>query len=1063
MHLTLSVQVKIMSDYSEESIGLCLSEDKTKLTMSEETGEARSNKSVSVESLSLTKISAANTGIFTSEHQPILITLPLEEEREKPAQTFEMPPNFLSVSHHNTSTSGVTPSATTLEGTLDDIPDFQEMLPLTSVVVTKKDHEINENMSPETSPAKDSNHNLSLSPPSAIPINAASKEKYLASESKFMQEVKRQNTTKPTSSIKSFASTTAPKTSTSGITVVEVKPPLRQDGRFAESDNNKQTNPDHSIGSIKSDTTRNISASISCTSLSSRLSEMTVFQAFNPEWSLTDRPFLLHMPNEDEFDSSDKYHSEQNSRKVLGDLKTSSNNRKVKPVKSWDALEIKSRAVSPKISTLSSQSSSSHDTTSHKRKKRHVVNYMNESGIKQIVKEEMTAVVSMQNEIWHRILDSFVDKALKNSGEHAQNKSFPEKSPSKELVMLQLPNEEPEAFYKPLSIPIVQSGKSTHGPVLLNLPAEDDEIDKTLVLGYDKDECSVTGEPLQKILQFDASIQTQLPTPKIAQFVEVGIQSDAEVEPILAPEKSVDKTNENENFPMRTNMMKPPRENLEYLKAINKQEIPYKVMEECKMLLESIQNSANELKEINRDSDREPKKGLKESTGENVNAKAGDKPGPYIKSKHEIFLEKFFDDDSNKKEKKASRFLDIIDLPQGTSYSGHFDLLRRSSITKKPSEFIHSIDVYDTKADQSTKKRLKVKDIHGGVHKTKAKQKSKQRKSTKSGDFHHDGLCTKDIFAPKKEIPRSPTPHSPSSPRPNPPETPNESIPQCPPSPGEVSEYKSHSLSSIGKYLSQKDEEGLSFSNQTLDDVEQPISKSDEMESEVSSKHSDTIAFPKYHSLPEENAVGSISCPGSNTGSKSSSEPHQPKAINPSQFSQFIEDNLSKIKQAYNENHKKDADRTKKISMLLLNRDSNQSIIKPKSEVTKPTPVRPSSRIKTETVTLIKPPKIIMEPRSAQPEGPSLIRRSSKVSVLSSDTSLPTNTEELLRAALDSDSSLPPDTKPTKLPTEKPQKQTVQKKSAHKHVSIEVTSPIQLNYDFAYLLLEITCNCGQRS
>ena len=1038
-----------MSDYSEESIGLCLSEDKTKLTMSEETGEARSNKSVSVESLSLTKISAANTGIFTSEHQPILITMPLEEDREKPVKTFEVPPNFLSVSHHNTSTSGVTPSATTLEGTLDDIPDFQEMLPLTSVVVTKKDHEITENMTPETSPAKDSHHNLSLSPPSATPINAASKEKYLTSESKFMQEVKRQNTTKPTSSIKSFASTTAPKTSTSGITVVEVKPPLRQDERVAESDVNKQTNPDHSIGSIKSDTTRNISASISCTTPSSRLSEMSVFQAFNPEWSLTDRPFLLHMPNEEEFDNCDKYHSERNSRKVLGDLKTSSNNRKVKPVKSWDALEIKSRSVSPKMSKLSSQSSSSSDTTSHKRKKRHVVNYMNQSGIKQIVKEEMTAVVSMQNEIWHKILDSFVDKALKNSGEHAQSRSFPTKSPSKELVMLQLPNEEPEAFYKPLSIPIVQSEKATHGPVLLNLPAKEDEIDNTLVLGDDKDECSVTEEPVPKILHLDASIQTQLPTPapKMAQFVEVGIQSDAEVEPILAPQKSVDKTNGDENFPMRTNMMKPPRENLEYLKAINKQEIPYKVMQECKMLLESIQNSANELKKMNRDSDREPKRGLKESTEENVNAKAGDKPGPYIKSKHEIFLEKFFDDDSNKKEKKASRFLDIIDLPQGTSYSGHFDLLRRSSFTKKPSEFIHSIDVFDTKADQSTKKRLKIKDIHGGVQKTKAKQKIKQRKSTKSGDFHHDGLRTKDVFAPKKEIPRSPTPLSPISPQPNSPETPNESIPQGPPSPGEVSEYKSYSLSSIGKYLSQKDEEGLSFSDKTLDDVEQPISKSDDMKSEVSSKQSDIVPLPKYHSSPEKNAVGSISRPGSDMESKSSSEPHQPQAINPSQFSQFLEDNLSKIKQAYNENHKKEADRTKKISLLLLNRDSNQSIIKPKSEVTKPTTVRTSPRIKTETVTLIEPPKIMMEPRSAQPEGPSLIRQSSKVSVLSSDTSLPTNTEELLRAALNSDSSLPPDTKPTKLPTEKPQKQTVQKKSAHKYVSSGVTSPVQLTYD----------------
>ena len=98
-----------MSERSEESIGLCLSEDRTKLTITDETGEAGTNKSVSVESLSLTKISAANTGIFTSEHQPILITVPFEEEKDKPAKMFENPPNLLSVSHHNTSTSGVTP------------------------------------------------------------------------------------------------------------------------------------------------------------------------------------------------------------------------------------------------------------------------------------------------------------------------------------------------------------------------------------------------------------------------------------------------------------------------------------------------------------------------------------------------------------------------------------------------------------------------------------------------------------------------------------------------------------------------------------------------------------------------------------------------------------------------------------------------------------------------------------------------------------------------------------------------------------------------------------------
>lgn len=52
-----------MSENSVESIGLCLSEDNSRFTFSDETGEAHSElKSISIESLSLTKISAANTG-----------------------------------------------------------------------------------------------------------------------------------------------------------------------------------------------------------------------------------------------------------------------------------------------------------------------------------------------------------------------------------------------------------------------------------------------------------------------------------------------------------------------------------------------------------------------------------------------------------------------------------------------------------------------------------------------------------------------------------------------------------------------------------------------------------------------------------------------------------------------------------------------------------------------------------------------------------------------------------------------------------------------------------------
>ena len=1051
-----------MSERSE-SIGLCLSEDKSRLTLSDETGEAKTNKSISIESLSLTKISAANTGIFTSEHQPVLITVPYDEDQERPTKMLENPPNFLSVSHHNTSTSGVTPSATatTLEGTLDDIPDFQEMLPLTSVLVTKKDQDVDESVTPESSPAKDSNYNQSLSPPSGLLLNT--KEKFLTSEARFMQEVKRQNTTKPTSSIKSFASNTAPKTSTSGITVVEVKPPRRPDGRVTGSDVSRQTNPEHSIGSIKSDTMGDFSASVSSSSFStSRPSDMTVFKTFNPDWPSREKPFLLHMPNLEDNENNNTSHSHRRPRKVLGNMNTSSNNQKTKSTKNWKALESKSRSVDTRTPTPSnnSDSSLSYEAASKKRRKKQVVNYMNENGIKQIVKEEMTAVVSMQNEIWHKILDSFVDKASKGNEHHVQSEAPRVKPSQSGIVMLQLPKDEPEpyTFYKPLKIPIFKSGEEAtkQGPMFLQLPTEEDEIDEKVAPPSTKTEEKSSSEevvaPVPATSHLDVSVQTSDSVVKTPECVEVGVQLDVEIEITQPSKQETNQVHKSENLPIKQNLMKPLSENLEYQKSVNKQEIPLKVMEECKMLLESIQNSANELKAIRKDS-TVSRKAMTETPEEEIFVPSKEEKQSYIKSKHEIFLEKFFDEEPSKKKGKANRFIDIVDLPQSTTNSGHFDLLRRTSLTRKPeSEFLHITDISDPRKTHSVDKRLKVERGHG-TRPSKKEILHRKKGKDKKPEKIESGLRTKDVFAPKREIPRSielkvESPRSRkssvvddlASPSAHSKRSDDNLIPQAPPSPGEVSDYKSQSMSSIGKYLSQKDDVEISVSDKTIENEEpmseEAISEEGDALSPPSCESPDFILEARNHSTPEKEIPERHTAPASEVESRVSSEPHQPIPIDPSQFSRYIEDNLSKIKQAYSENQQKEVDRTKKINMLLQNRGTVQSAAKPTSTITRPTPIRPSPRLKSETVTLIKAPKFMMEQRPpTQPDESLLIRPSSKASGVSSDTSLPTNTDDLLRAALDSDSTMPPEPTPTKLAVEKPRKQISKKKTAHNHVS----------------------------
>ncbi|XP_063688438.1 uncharacterized protein LOC134821662 [Bolinopsis microptera] len=981
-----------MSERSEESIGLCLSEDKSRLTLSDETGEAKTNKSISVESLSLTKISAANTGIFTSEHQPVFITVPYDEDQERPTKMLENPPNFLSVSHHNTSTSGVTPSATatTLEGTLDDIPDFQEMLPLTSVVVTKKDQDVDESVTPESSPAKDSNYNQSLSPPSGLLLNT--KEKLLTSEARFMQEVKRQNTTKPTSSIKSFASNTAPKTSTSGITVVEVKPPRKPDGRVTGSDVSRQTNPEHSIGSIKSDTMGDFSASVSNSSFStsSRPSDMTVFKTFNPDWPVREKPFLLHMPNLEDTENNSTSHGHRRPRKVLGNMNTSSNNQKTKSTKNWKALESKSRSVDTRTPTPSnnSDSSLSYEAASKKRRKKQVVNYMNENGIKQIVKEEMTAVVSMQNEIWHKILDSFVDKALKGNENHVQSEAPRVKPSQSGMVMLQLPKDEPEpyTFYKPLKIPIFKSGDEAtrQGPMFLQLPTEEDEIDEKVAPLSIKIEQKTSSEevvaPVPAASHLDVSVQTSNSVAQTPECVEVGVQPDLEIE-ITQPSKQPSKHETNpvhgsENLPIKQNLMKPLSENLEYQKTVNKQEIPLKVMEECKMLLERIQNSANELKAIRKDN-TVSRKATAETPEEQSFVPSKEEKQSYIKSKHEIFLEKFFDEEPSKKKGKANRFIDIVDLPQSTTNSGHFDLLRRTSLTRKPeSEFLHITDISDPRKTHSVDKRLKVERGHGARASKKELQHKKKGKDKKP-DKIDGGLRTKDVFAPKREIPRSlelnvESPRSrkssavdePASPSAHSKRSDDDLIPEAPPSPGEVADYKSQSMSSIGKYLSQKDDEEISVSDKTIENEEpmseEPMFEEGDTLSSQPCKSPDFILEARNHSTPQKEIPERHTAPASEVESRVSSESYQPKPIDPTQFSRYIEDNLSKIKQAYSESQQKEVDRTKKINMLLQNRGTVQSAAKSTSNVTRPTPIRPSPRLKSETVTLIKAPKFIM-------------------------------------------------------------------------------------------------------
>ena len=1096
-----------MSDNSNDSLGLCLSADITELSLTGETGEARTCKSISVESLSLTKISLPNKESYLSDNPPLLLTLPLDDVQARPINVFDNPPNLLSLSQHVTSTSGVTPSGTTLEGTLDDIPDFQDIAPLTSVVVLKKEPESNTTKSPESSPLQ--NTVQTLSPPSAAPISTLSPNAIPISESKFLQDVKYHSSMKPTSSIKSLASTTVAKTSTSGITVVENKELSHQNEETDVSAGNqcRKTKNSHSTGSVKSDTMRDISECISSQQKSVQPSQMTIFKNF-PNVSKKDTPFLLYMPAEDEMQQQE---AEKFPRKILGEIKSSNLNKRNNKSKSWKTLEDRSRTASNDSSIQQIKSENTiaslkvSERRARKRKNEGSINHLNHDDIKNIVKEEMNAVVSMQNDIWHKILESFLEKATEKQKPYQDLTADTIRGKNrnqKDMMMLQLPNEQAETFYQPLKIPILKPdiNLTEKDEMLLQFPTDLSD-EKASISNKSSIKEIVVEEPItsqfrgitndiSSVKQLDVSIQTtNLASEK--NLVEVGIQScDVDENECTNPIQKDNFEKKELLSSKKQSIMKPPVESLEYQRAVARHEIPFKMMEECKILLENIQNSANEIKDMKKEPSNyiSPSDDLRDRS---ARVPIEPKCDGYAKSKHEIFIEQFFG--NNKHQVNLNRYIDVVDLPQRTSNAGHFNIPSitqpQTSKVKKAPDFIHITDLNDDSRTQKIDKSF-------------------------LGD---ENLRTNEVFKAKKEISRSPISsfspstaiikksqmlkHTPILNR----QTTTESTSanrveeNIDPDSPELA-YKSDSESSIDNYLSQHSKSGnISISDKTISKEEDIVSTKTLSEQVVTSDTENVINDIMHHSTPrkhEDVIHPPLKSPVSD--GSSGQRPIRPK--NPSQFSQYIASNLFKIKSAYSEIHQKEIDRSKQVNMLLYGRNnltqsgvndgtchdpptassskckraktktlertqSEPQIRKPATSEMKATaashrkPTQKSKPIVTRevighssnpTVTIndFRPSnKPIITEEAVRPSSKHVVTKevaqpSSEASEVSSDTSLPSNTEELMKAALaDSNSTLHNLSPLPKWDKEKPLVPAEKAKAtSHTYVSIVINS-----------------------
>ena len=647
---------------SVDSPGVCLSTERSPLSMSNETGQALTEPSISVENLSLTNISYAdNSYLQHFSGIPTLLTLPQEEAE---IRFIHRPPQLLSMVGKDTTTSGVT---TSMEGTLDDIPDFQETAvpvaiePEVNELVLSPPQKVSSPSSPHKSPGTQST-------PSVNQVEA---------EARFIDEVKRTIKGRRPSSAKSFASTTGPKTSTSGVTVVEVKthgvsshkPPVHSSSVALS---NQPSEDDISEGILNGNSQSgfsDIEASADITSYRDA-SEISAFAKFKPALQQKKKkPFLLRMPSEEEFDDVHEHHEGlRHHDNVLTERKAPVDLNKQNTTKSWRSLENESQISKEHKGYYKVVYVDKHNK---KHSKRRSAYQMDSNGIKQIVSDEMNAVVTMQNDIWHKILDSFVNKNRESS--HVRNRSLPPKKETingEPLTMLCLPKE--DNFYKPLDIPILKPAEKPK--VFLTLPSEpledklNAEIDQNLRINNSLNE--VPGDAGWKVEP--SSVNVSIQTSEMVQKPETKTES-CQVEGI--PEVNETKSEfEKITDDIRTNSLakkqnaskqslsQPLVNNSKYQNIVNQSEIPRRAIEECKILLESIQNSANELKEIKKNFQGIPSYHKNDSETEKTPLQS------FHRNRHEIFLENFF---GNPKRTGNHKFLDVQDITR-ISESGYF-------------------------------------------------------------------------------------------------------------------------------------------------------------------------------------------------------------------------------------------------------------------------------------------------------------------------------------------------------------------------------------------------------
>eukprot|EP00116_Pleurobrachia_bachei_P002309 sb/3462571/ len=531
------------------------------------------------------------------------------------------------------------------------------------------------------------------------------------------------------------------------------------------------------------------------------------------------------------------------------------------------------------------------------------------------------------------------------------------------MRMLELPKEEP--YYRPFHIPIVRPRQETSGkPTFLHFPAEKEEEEEDL-----KKEPAPESKP-------SAERPKAISEPSSPEKCNVSIQTtkhelvDTSVQPEPGEVQPPKTTSQPSKQPFKTTSQLPLSENVSYQRTVNRGDVGANVMEQCKMLLESIQNSADELRKIK---SQEPNKDVKQSAAQATekDARFGLIKSSFVLDKNLVKL--------NPRPAQPARFLDVVDIPNEKQGGTHFQL--RSSVEQKD------------ESSKPGKEFIEVRDVSREKKKKKPPLSAASKPTKQSTKF--------------KSPPPSPAvvSKSPTSP---PPKVSHKPAVQPAPSPQHIED---DTLSSIGKYLSHRSispesEGGKTIENEDHSAVSAAVNEDGEVVVSDRSSPRSINQDPRREErkIEEDDLIDKLL--------REEPEKHLDeilKPTDPGKYGEMIAETLHNLQEHTRLDRERELERigrrlpitsraTPRSLEHVTKKPLNQQVVTstPKPHKSKAAP--PTKKCEPKETSQKK--SNVMKPVRAAKYTPL-----EEVSIVSSDTSLPTNTEDLLKAALDSDTS----------------------------------------------------------